>query len=77
MQLSKIEATLLAINSADDERNPPETGVTVEAIKQIKSGKLYLIPASVETRGHGTTSNAGFYKQQLDELLRSTPSRPM
>jgi homoserine O-acetyltransferase len=49
----------------------------VEAIKQIKNGKLYLIPASVETRGHGTTSNAGFYKQQLDELLRSTPSRPM
>ena len=26
--LDKIEATLLAINAADDERNPPETGVT-------------------------------------------------
>jgi homoserine O-acetyltransferase len=76
-RLSKIEATLLAINSADDERNPPETGVTVEAIKQIKNGKLYLIPASVETRGHGTTSGAKFYKQQLEELLRSTPSRAM
>ena len=26
--LERIEATLLAINAADDERNPPETGVT-------------------------------------------------
>ena len=75
--LSKIGATLLAINSADDERNPPETGVTVEAIKQIKNGSLSLIPASTETRGHGTTSSAKFYKQQLEELLRSAPARAM
>jgi len=75
--LSRIEATLLAINSADDERNPPETGVTNEAIKQVKNGRLYLIPASAETRGHGTTSNARFYKRQLEELLRSAPSRAM
>ena len=75
--LSKIEATLLAINSADDERNPPETGVTVDALKQVKNGRLSLIPASVETRGHGTTGSAKFYKQQLEELLRSAPSRGM
>jgi homoserine O-acetyltransferase len=75
--LSRIEATLLAINAADDERNPPETGVTNEAIKQVKNGSLYLIPASTETRGHGTTSNAKFYKLQLEELLRSAPPRAM
>jgi homoserine O-acetyltransferase len=75
--LSRIEATLLAINAADDERNPPETGVTMEAIKQIKNGKLYLIPASTETRGHGTTSGAKLYKQQLEELLKSAPTRAM
>jgi homoserine O-acetyltransferase/O-succinyltransferase len=68
--LPKIKAKVLAINAADDERNPPETGVTVEAIKQIKSGKLYLIPASTETRGHSTTASAKLYKQQLEELLR-------
>src|SRR5579863_3537638 len=28
--LSKIEAVLLAINSVDDERNPPETGVIID-----------------------------------------------
>lgn len=77
VRLSKIEATLLAINSADDERNPPETGVTVDALKQVKNGRLSLIPASVETRGHGTTGSAKFYKQQLEELLRSVPSRAM
>ena len=43
--MEKIEATLLAINAADDERNPPETGVTEAAMKRIKNGKLYLIPA--------------------------------
>jgi homoserine O-acetyltransferase/O-succinyltransferase len=75
--LSKIEAMLLAVNSADDERNPPETGVTVDAIRQVKNGRLYLIPASTETRGHGTTSGAKFYKLQLEELLRSAPSRAM
>src|SRR3954462_3015106 len=37
----KIEATVLAINAADDERNPPETGVTDAAMKRIKNGKLY------------------------------------
>ena len=44
--MEKIEATLLAINAADDERNPPETGVTAAAVKRIKNGKIYLIPAS-------------------------------
>ena len=62
-RLERIEATLLAINSADDERNPPETGVTDAALKRIKNGRLYLIPASNETRGHLTTGSAKFYKQ--------------
>ena len=64
---------MLAINAADDERNPPETGVTEAALKRIKNGKLYLIPASTETRGHLTTGNAKFYKQQLQELLATAP----
>ena len=41
---------MLAINSADDERNPPETGIEGEAMKRVKNGKLYLVPASEETR---------------------------
>jgi homoserine O-acetyltransferase len=75
--LERIEATLLAINAADDERNPPETGVTDAAMKRVKNGKLYLIPASTETRGHLTTGDAKFYKQQLQELLQTAPQRTM
>jgi homoserine O-acetyltransferase/O-succinyltransferase len=75
--LERIGATLLAINSADDERNPPETGVTEAALKHVKNGRLYLIPASTDTRGHLTTGNAKFYKQQLQELLQSAPQRTM
>src|SRR4030081_176293 len=75
--LERIEATLLAINAADDERNPPETGITDAALKRVKNGRLYLIPASTETRGHLTTGAATFYKQQLQELLQTAPQRTM
>lgn len=75
--MEKIEATLLAINAADDERNPPETGVTEAAVKRIKNGKIDLIPASSETRGHLTTGDAKFYAGQLRELLQTAPQRTM
>ncbi|MET4151972.1 alpha/beta fold hydrolase [Bradyrhizobium barranii] len=76
-KLEQIEATLLLINSADDERNPPETGITDAAMKRVKNGKLYLIPASTETRGHGTTGNAKFYVEQVRQLLQTAPQRTM
>ena len=75
--MEKIEATVLAINAADDERNPPETGVTASAVKRIKNGKIYLIPASTETRGHLTTGNAKFYLEQIKELLQTVPQKTM
>jgi homoserine O-acetyltransferase len=75
--LEKIQATLLAINAADDERNPPETGLTEQAMKRVKNGRLYLIPASEQTSGHSTTGNAKFYAQQLRELLQTAPQRAM
>jgi homoserine O-acetyltransferase/O-succinyltransferase len=74
--LERIQATVLVINAADDERNPPETGITERELKRVKNGRLLLIPASEETRGHGTTGFAKFWKQQLHELLAATPRRP-
>jgi homoserine O-acetyltransferase len=71
--LERIKSRLLAINSADDERNPPETGITEAAMKKVKNGSLYLIPASDQTRGHGTTGNVKFYIKQLQELLDTAP----
>jgi homoserine O-acetyltransferase len=75
--LERILASLLAINSADDERNPPESGVTERELKRVKNGRLYLIPASEDTRGHGTTANAKFWKQQLEQFLLAVPRRTM
>ena len=75
--LEKIEATVLVINAADDERNPPETGLMTDALKRVKNAKLYLIPASQETSGHLTTANAKFYQQELQKLLEAAPQRGM
>jgi homoserine O-acetyltransferase len=75
--LERITAALLAINAADDERNPPETGVLERELKRVKNGRLYLIPASEATRGHATTGQARLWKQQLQELLQTVPQRPM
>ena len=76
-RLEKIGAALLAINSADDERNPPETGIMERELKRVKNGKLYLIPASDDTRGHGTTGMAKFWAKQLQDFLQSVPKRAM
>ena len=75
--LERIEAALLAINSADDERNPPETGLMDREMKRVNGGRLYLIPASEATRGHATTGMARFWQQQLREFMASVPRRAM
>ena len=73
--LEKIQATLLAINSADDERNPPEIGVLEREIKRVRNGRAYVIPASDQTAGHGTTGQAKWWKAQLAEVLSAAPRR--
>ncbi len=70
--LERIEATLLAINAADDERNPPELGLDRE-IRRVKHGRAMLIAASDQTVGHGTTFHAKFWKQELAALLEGAP----
>ncbi len=71
--LERIQATVLAINAADDERNPPELGLLDREIKRVKHGRVLLIPASEQTAGHGTTGQARFWKRELGELLQSAP----
>ena len=72
-QLERIRGTLLAINAADDERNPPELGILERELPRVKGARLMLIPASPETRGHGTTGFARFYQQALRDLLATAP----
>ena len=71
--LEKIQATLLAINAADDERNPPELGLLQSEVKRIKNGSYVIITASENTAGHGTTGQAKFWKQHLVKLLQTAP----
>ena len=73
--LERIEAPMLAINSADDERNPPETGIMQRAMEHVKNGRLLLIPASAETRGHGTAMMAMFWKEALRDFLSKLPAQ--
>jgi homoserine O-acetyltransferase/O-succinyltransferase len=71
--LDRITTTLMAINSADDERNPPVLGLLDREIKRVKNGRIFLIPASENTSGHGTTGQARFWKKELEALLAATP----
>ena len=67
--LEKIMAPLLAINSADDQVNPPELGILEEAIQCVPRGRFILLPISDETRGHGTHTLAALWKHHLVTLL--------
>ena len=71
--LEKIKAALLVINAADDERNPPELGSMDKELKRIKNASLYLVPASDQTAGHGTTAQAKWWKAELEKALKTTP----
>lgn len=73
-KLERIKARLIAINSADDEVNPPELGILERTIKRVRNGRFVLIPTSEETRGHGTHSVARLWKQYVVELLATAPN---
>jgi len=70
--LGKIAAPLLAINSADDEINPPELGIMEREIKRVKRGRFVLLPVSEETRGHGTHSYPAIWQSHLADLLKES-----
>jgi homoserine O-acetyltransferase len=76
-ELEKIRARLIAVNSADDEVNPPELGILERCMKRVKNGRFVLIPTSDETRGHGTHSVAKLWKQYVVELLTPPSSQPV
>ncbi len=71
--LSKIKAKLMAINSADDEANPPSLHTMEPAIKQIPGAKYVLIPQSEKTHGHYTHLYAAQWKQHLVAFLKELP----
>jgi homoserine O-acetyltransferase len=72
VDLEKITAQVLLVNSGDDVINPPELGIAEREIKRVKRGRFVLIPASESTHGHGTYLWGAFWGKDLAELLAAT-----
>jgi homoserine O-acetyltransferase len=74
--LGRITAPLLAINSADDQVNPPELGIMERLVPRVAHGRFILLPISEQTRGHGTHTVAAVWKAPFAEFLAALPPLP-
>jgi len=70
--LGKIKAPLVAVNSADDQVNPPELGILEEEIQKVSKGRAVVLPISNATRGHGSHTYAVLWKDELRALLEDS-----
>jgi homoserine O-acetyltransferase len=70
--LERIQAPLLAINTADDLINPPELGILERDVKRVPRGRAIVLPFSEKTRGHGSHTLAALWKDELTALLAAT-----
>lgn len=70
--LERIRTPMIWVNSADDFINPPDLGIAEAAARRMPAVRYVLIPASAETRGHGTHTWARFWKAELIGLLART-----
>lgn len=67
-----IIAPLLAINSADDQVNPPELAILEREIKKVRRGRAIVLPITDETRGHGAHSIPAIWGPYLKQLLEES-----
>jgi homoserine O-acetyltransferase/O-succinyltransferase len=74
--LEKIQASVLAINFADDELNPPELGIVDRTKQRVRNGQFVLIPASSQTQGHMTARKALIYAPFVADFLAKLPMAP-
>ena len=65
----RVTVPVLWVNSADDFINPPELGLAQQQEREMPRARFILIPASPETKGHGTHTWARFWKAELAQLL--------
>ena len=75
--LGRISAPLLAINSADDQVNPPELGLLERLVPKVARGRFLIIPISPATRGHGSHTVAALWKTPFAEFLDSLSPLPL
>ncbi len=67
--LEKMTVPTLWINSSDDFINPAGYGITEEAMRRLPKTRFILIPATAQTKGHGTHTWAKFWKNDLANLM--------
>ncbi len=67
--LERITVPVMWINSADDMINPPELGIAEREVKRLKRGTFVLLPATAQTKGHGSHTWAVLWQDRLKELL--------
>lgn len=72
-RLSEITVPVLWINSADDFINPPGLGDPEARAAEMPNARFVLVPASEETRGHGTHTWPVFWKHELVQFLADNP----
>ena len=72
--LGRIRAPVLAINSADDQVNPPELGALEAAVGRMENARCVVLPISEDSRGHGTHTHAALWKGELADFLSGIPS---
>ncbi|MEQ9462799.1 MAG: alpha/beta fold hydrolase [Haliea sp.] len=70
--LEDITAPLLAINSADDQVNPPELGILEQETARIANARAVVLPITTLTRGHSTHSRPTIWGPYLAQLLAAT-----
>ena len=73
--LEKIEAPLLAVNSADDLINPPELKILETEIKRVRHGSAVVLPYTAATRGHGSHTIAALWQQYLRQVLAESAKK--
>ncbi len=67
--LGNIIAPLIAVNSADDQINPPELRIMESQIEHVRRGRYVLLPITPATRGHGTHTLPAIWVSYLAQLL--------
>ncbi len=74
--LARITAPVLAINSMDDQVNPPELGLMERLIPRVRHATFVLLPITSQTRGHGTHTVAAVWKSAFVRFVNDLPALP-
>ncbi|MFP5229350.1 MAG: alpha/beta fold hydrolase [Acidobacteriota bacterium] len=75
-KLGSITAPVLWINSGDDFINPPELeGIAQQLVTRMPHARFILVPASMNTYGHGTHTHAAVWKDDMIRFLEQTQKK--